>query len=161
MQKILILGVGNILFTDEGIGVAALNYLQEFYTLPENITLFDGGTLGLRLMEVLLEHEEIFVLDAVLGDSAPGTVYRLTGENLRKSMSFRDSMHQTDLVDTLISCSLMGHEANTRVYGMEPEDFQTLNPALSATCLAALPHMAQKVVEELRSMGVFVEEKNL
>ncbi len=159
MQKILLLGVGNILFTDEGIGVAALNYLQEHYTLPTNITLFDGGTLGLRLMEVLLEHEEIFVLDAVLGDSAPGTVYRLTGENLRKSMSFRDSMHQTDLVDTLISCNLMGHEPNTRVYGMEPEDYQTLSTSLSATCAAALPYMAQKVVEELQSLGIEVGKK--
>ncbi|MBO6003152.1 MAG: hydrogenase maturation protease, partial [Mailhella sp.] len=108
MQKILILGVGNILFRDEGIGVRALEWLRGNARFPENVTLLDGGTLGVGLMDALLGCDRAYVLDAVLGGGEPGSIYRLTDENLRKSMSFRDSLHQTDLVDTLISCDLLG-----------------------------------------------------
>ena len=95
-QKVLILGVGNILLTDEGFGVRAAAYLEEHYRWPDNVTLMDGGTQGLMLMSELMDCDFLVVLDVVLGPREPGTIYRLEGENLRQSLSFRDSMHQTD-----------------------------------------------------------------
>ena len=150
MKKILILGVGNILYTDEGIGVRAAEYLQ---TLPQpsETEVMDGGTLGIRLMSAMMDCDKLIVLDAVLGNGAPGALYRLTGEDLRKSLSFRDSMHQTDLVDTLIYCELAGHRPDTVVLGMEPEDYQRMGETLSPCCQARIQQLAELALEECRA----------
>lgn len=153
-KRILILGVGNILLTDEGFGVRAVEYLEAHYRWPVHVRLMDGGTQGLMLMPELQECDFLVVLDVVLGPEAPGTVYLLEGEDLRKSLSFRDSMHQTDLVDTLIYCDLAGHRPDAVVIGMEPADYHTMEIGLTPVCQARLPDLAGKVVEELRARGV-------
>lgn len=153
MQKILILGVGNILFRDEGIGVRALEWLRGNARFPENVTLLDGGTLGVGLMDALLGCDRAYVLDAVLGGGEPGSIYRLTDENLRKSMSFRDSLHQTDLVDTLLFCELLGHRPEGVVFGMEPQDYHTMELGLSPVCEQNIPRLGQAVLDELSAMG--------
>ena len=153
MQKILILGVGNILFRDEGIGVRALEWLRGNARFPENVTLLDGGTLGVGLMDALLGCDRAYVLDAVLGGGEPGSIYRLTDENLRKSMSFRDSLHQTDLVDTLLFCELLGHRPEGVVFGMEPQDYHTMELGLSPVCEQNIPRLGHAVLDELSAMG--------
>lgn len=159
MDRILILGVGNILFTDEGIGVRTLEWLQEHYDFPENVTLVDGGTLGMGLMDALLNCDRVYVLDAVLGDGEPGSIYRLTDEDLRKSMSFRDSLHQTDLVDTLIYCDILGHRPEGVVFGMQPFDYQTMELGLSPVCGRAVPTLAQRLVDELNGLGMTIGKR--
>ena len=83
MERILVLGVGNILYTDEGIGVRAMELARERWDFPENVTLLDGGTLGMGLMDALPSCDIVFVLDAVLGGGEAGAIYRLTGSDLR------------------------------------------------------------------------------
>ncbi len=156
MDQILILGVGNILFTDEGIGVRALEWLQEHYLFPENVTMVDGGTLGIGLMDALLHCDRVYVLDAVLGGDKPGSIYRLLDDDLRKSMSFRDSLHQTDLVDTLIYCDILGHRPEGMVLGMEPEDYHTMALGLSPVCQEKLPELAACLLGELKKQGIEV-----
>ena len=112
------------------------------------------STLGIRLMDAIMGCDLLIVVDAVLGGGEPGTLYRLEGEGLRESMSFRDSMHQTDLVDTLIYCDLAGHRPDAVVIGMEPADYHTMEIGLTPVCQARLPDLAGKVVEELRARGV-------
>lgn len=152
-QGILVLGVGNILYTDEGLGVRVVELLQTDYDFSDNVTLLDGGTLGTKLMDPIMSCEKLIVVDAVLGGDEPGSVYRLTGEDLRKSLAFKNSMHQTDLVDTLILCELTGHRPDAVVIGVEPQDYQTLSVELSATVSEHLPFIAQKVIDEIRISG--------
>lgn len=154
MEPILILGVGNILFTDEGIGVQALEWLQKHYVFPENITLIDGGTLGMGLMDALMQCSRVYVLDAVLGGKEPGSIYRLTDNDMRKSLSFRDSLHQTDLVDTLLYCEILGHRPEAVVFGMEPFDYQTMNVGLSPHCQKTLPSLAKALIDEMQGLGI-------
>ena len=137
-EQVLVLGVGNILFSDEAIGVRTVEHLQQCASLPGNVELMDGGTLGIRLMDAIMGCDLLIVVDAVLGGGEPGTLYRLEGEGLRESMSFRDSMHQTDLVDTLIYCDLAGHRPDAVVIGMEPADYHTMENGL--TPVSRLPH---------------------
>jgi hydrogenase maturation protease len=152
-KKILLLGVGNILYTDEGVGVRAVERLLETYVFSDNVTLMDGGNLGMRLMGPLMESDYCIVLDAVLGGDAPGTIYRLTGEDLRKSLAFKDSMHQSDLVDTLIYCELAGKRPETVVIGMEPFDFKTMSIELSPTVADRVPAMLDIALKELADAG--------
>ena len=139
-EQVLVLGVGNILFSDEAIGVRTVEHLQQCASLPGNVELMDGGTLGIRLMDAIMGCDLLIVVDAVLGGG--------------ESMSFRDSMHQTDLVDTLIYCDLAGHRPDAVVIGMEPADYHTMEIGLTPVCQARLPDLAGKVVEELRARGV-------
>ena len=152
-RKILILGVGNILYTDEGVGVRAVERLLETYDFSDNVTLLDGGNLGMRLMGPLMDADYCIVLDAVLGGDVPGTIYRLTGEDLRKSLAFKDSMHQSDLVDTLLSCELVGNRPETVVIGMEPFDFKTLGIELSPAIAARVAAMLDIALRELAAAG--------
>ena len=152
-KRILVLGVGNILFTDEGIGVRCVEALQNAYNFSGNVTLMDGGTLGTKLMGPIMDADHLIVCDAVLCDDTPGSVYRLMGDDLRKSLAFRDSMHQTDLVDTLGMCELVGNRPTAIVIGMEPQDYHTMSLELSSTATQAMPVMIRTVLEEIESAG--------
>jgi hydrogenase maturation protease len=153
-QKVLILGVGNILLTDEGFGVRAVEYLQERYVWPGRVRLLDGGTQGLMLMRDIQECDLLIVLDVVLGGGTPGTVYLLEGEDLRKSFSFRDSMHQMDLLDTLLTCELAGHRPQAVIIGMEPFDYKSTGIELTREAEVRLPEFCRKVVSELARRGI-------
>lgn len=153
LRKILVLGVGNILFSDEGVGVRAVERLQATYAFSENVTLMDGGNLGMGLMGPLMEADVCIVLDAVCAGDAPGTIYRLTGDDLRKSIAFKDSMHQCDLVDTLISCEMIGRRPQTVVIGMEPADIQTMSLELSPAVAARVPAMCDRALIEVAEAG--------
>jgi hydrogenase maturation protease len=152
-RKILILGVGNILYADEGVGVRAVERLLETYDFSDNVTLMDGGNLGMRLMQPLMDSDYCIVLDAVLGGDQPGTIYRFTGDDLRKSLAFKDSMHQSDLVDTLIYCELVGKRPETVVIGMEPYDFKNMSVELTDVVADRLPAMLDIALKELAEAG--------
>lgn len=151
--RILVLGVGNILFTDEGIGVRCIEEMQEQFAFSDNVTVMDGGTLGTRLMGPILDADYLIVCDAVLCDDTPGSVYRLIGDDLRKSLAFRDSMHQTDLVDTLGMCELVGNRPEAIVIGMEPFDYHSMGLELSPTARGSIPGMIEAVISEITSAG--------
>ncbi|MCA1944619.1 MAG: HyaD/HybD family hydrogenase maturation endopeptidase [Desulfovibrio sp.] len=151
--RILVMGVGNILYTDEGLGVRLVEHLEARYDFSENVTLFDGGTLGTRLMGPIMESDVLIVLDAVLGGDEPGAIYRLTGDDLRKSLAFKNSMHQTDLVDTLIFCELAGHRPEAIIIGMEPFDYETMHPEISPLVQERLPLMAEVALKEIAAQG--------
>lgn len=151
--KILVLGVGNTLYTDEGLGVRAVEQLSSSYDFSENVTVFDGGTLGMKLMDYIVKYDKLIVVDAVLCGDEAGSIYRLVGEDLRKSLGFNNSMHQTDLVDTLIFCELIGNRPDTVVIGMEPSDYATMNLNLSSEVACKLDSMCDIVLQEITESG--------
>jgi hydrogenase maturation protease len=151
--SVLVLGVGNILYSDEGLGVRALRILDEQYAFPPNVRLEDGGTLGMRLMDMLMACDRLLVMDAVLCGGQPGDIYRLTGDELRKSIAFKNSMHQTDLVDTLIYCELAGKRPDAVIVGMEPLIWQTAGIELSSVIAARLPLFCERVAQEIAELA--------
>lgn len=137
----------------------AVEYLEARYTWPARVRLMDGGTQGLMLMPEIQACDLLVVLDVVLGPEKPGTVYLLEGEDLRNSLSFRDSMHQTDLLDTLITCDLAGHRPKALVIGMQPFNYQTMHVGLSPEAQALLPEFCRKAVDELARRGIVAEPR--
>jgi len=75
------------------------------------------------------------------------------GEDLRKSLAFRDSMHQTDLVDTLGMCEIVGNRPEAVVIGMEPFDYDSMALELSPTAVSSMPVMIDSVIQEIESAG--------
>lgn len=153
MKRILVLGVGNILYTDEGVGVRLVEKLEREYDFSDNVTLMDGGTLGIKLMDPIMNSDYLIVVDAVVGGDDVGSVYRLTGDDLRKSIAFKDSMHQTDLVDTLIYCDLAGNRPEAVVIGIEPHDYDSMGLEVSEPIKPRLEPMAQAVLKEIADVG--------
>ena len=151
--KILVLGVGNILYTDEGVGVHIVNRLMETYDFSDNVELMDGGTLGQKLMGPIIDSDKLIVIDVVHAGDEPGSMYRLTDDNMRKSLSFSGSAHGTDLVDVLIHCEMVGKRPEAIVIGVEPYDMDSLSDAPSELIASRMDHMAQFVLDEVEKAG--------
>lgn len=150
---ILVLGVGNVLYADEGIGVHAARRLEERYTFSENVRLEEGGTLGQFLLPSLTSCDIAIIVDAVCGGEKPGTMYRLEEGAVRNSLGFRDSQHQVDLADILVQCDLIGQKPKVVVIGMEPQDILTLQLELTPLIASKLDTLIEHVITEIRHMG--------
>jgi len=123
MKKLLVLGVGNILLMDEGIGVHAIN---EFWKEKEDwdeslLDFIDGGTFTQDIFYLFEEYEKILVLDIVRANQEPGTIFSLEEDQLRKDKKQMLSLHDIDLLDSLGMAEMRGHRPYLRVIGIEPD----------------------------------------
>jgi hydrogenase maturation protease len=153
--KTIVLGVGNILLKDEGIGIRAIQELERRYDFPEEVSLVDGGTLGLSLLSVIRDAGRLIVLDAVQNRAAPGTIHRLTDKDLPKTVAYKTSIHQTDLVEAINICrEVFDHEPPVTIIGIEPEDLNPYGVELSPAAARAMPELLRAVIEELTALGL-------
>lgn len=153
-QKIVVMGVGNILVKDEGAGIRALQMLESNYELPDTVDLIDGGVLGLNLLGILQEADELILLDSVKGDGAPGEIYQFDYAEIPPRISYKDSLHQLDFVDTMTNLSLVGNPPHTIVIGVEPELIEAWGMELTPRVQAAIPQMVELAVRELKKHGI-------
>jgi len=154
-NKILVLGLGNILLRDEGIGVRVVERMLEQYEFADNIKVLDGGVRGIILMDPIIDSDHVIVVDAVLNDHPPATIYRLDGEDVRLSLAFKNSVHDMDFLETLCCCELVsGKRPSAVIIGIEPKDFQS-DPSLeiSQELLDRIPEMIDKVLHEIEAVG--------
>ena len=153
-KRILVLGVGNILYTDEGFGVRVAEELEQKYEFSPNVTIMDGGTLGFKLMGPIIESDYLIIVDIVLNEGKPGDVFRLLGEDLRKACAFTNSLHQTDLLDTLAQCSLMGEvPEDVILFGVEPVNYHDMSAELTPELAARIPDVMEVVLKEVEKAG--------
>lgn len=159
-DRIVVLGVGNILLRDEGVGVCVLEKLRSTYLFPDNVNLVDGGTQGLWLMSTLQEADRLIVVDAVLGGGEPGTIYRLEQDDLPKGLRAKQSAHDSDLVEALNLCSLIGVGPRTVVViGIEPENIQPFGMELTRRIESKVEELVECVLKEITILGVKPEKK--
>jgi hydrogenase maturation protease len=157
--RILVLGLGNILLQDEGLGVRALERLTARYCLPEEVQAIDGGVMGLDLLPYLEGVTHLVILDAVQTGQPPGTLVRLEGEETPAALAVKMSMHQVGLQELLAVSRFQGHlPPRVVLWGMEPA---SLEPGLdlSPAVVAQLDDLVQAVVQELREWGMEVVER--
>jgi hydrogenase maturation protease len=157
-EKILVLGVGNILLRDEGLGVRTVEYLTERYSVPDRVTMLDGGTGGLALITVIRDYEKIIIVDAVASNSHPGALYRIDGRKLKNSPPLMATAHQLGVRDMLAVAELEGVHPEVVIIGMEPFDI-SVGLDLSGLVKGKIPEAAAMVVSELGNFGVELEEK--
>ncbi|UCG14466.1 MAG: HyaD/HybD family hydrogenase maturation endopeptidase [Deltaproteobacteria bacterium] len=152
-KQILILGVGNLLFTDEGVGVRVAESLQDRYEFSDNVKVVDGGTLGMNLLGVVSGVDHLIVVDAVKNGRAPGTLYRLAGEEIPKRILAKNSLHQVDLLEALTCCQALDKVPETVILGVEPEDITTLGIDMTPTVRARIDDLIQAALKELIRLG--------
>jgi len=156
-RHILVLGLGNALMQDEGLGVHALRRLLSSYCFPEYVELLDGGTMGLALLPYVAETTDLLILDCVHAAHAPGTLVRLEGPDIHKALSLKMSIHQVGLQDLLTANSLAGTSPeNIVVWGIQPGSVDW-GVELTPVVEGSVDRLLQAVVQELRAWGVCVE----
>ena len=152
--QITILGVGNILLKDEGIGVRVVEYLNQHYTFADNVAVVDGGVLGIRLMGLIGNTDVLIVVDAVRNQGAPGTLYHMSDNQVPRRVLAKQSMHQLDLPEVLALSAAIDKNPQVVVVGVEPEDITTMDVELTPTIAAKVGEMVAMVLAELDALGV-------
>jgi len=150
----MILGIGNLLFTDEGFGIRVLSQLLERYRFPENVSLEDGGVLGVNLLGIISRADHLIVIDAVRNQGKPGDIHRLEGADLPERIRLKNSLHQVDFLEALTLCQALDKVPQTVVLGVEPADIETLSTELTPAVQAKVQPMVQMVLAELARLGV-------
>jgi len=159
-DRVVVLGVGNILLKDEGVGVRVVEEFQRQYTVPETVLVVDGGTQGLGLIPTIQETDRLIVVDAVLGQGEPGTLYRLEKKDLPKSLRVLLSTCDCDLVDALNLCDLSGWgPESVVVIGIQPQDITPFGLEMTEKVAARVQDLVLQVVAELKQLGVESEKK--
>lgn len=154
---ILVLGIGNILLRDEGVGVRALERLMDMHCLPPEVRTLDGGTMGLDLLPYLEETSSLLVLDAVQTGRPPGSLVRLEGDEIPAALAIKLSVHQVGFHELLAASRFRGMLPSRLVlWGIEPGSLDwglDLSPAVAA----ALDPMVAAAAQELQDWGATIQ----
>jgi hydrogenase maturation protease len=147
MQRTLVLGIGNTLLSDEGLGVHLLEYLRARHPDLPGVTWLDGGTLSFTLAPVIEEHETLIVLDAAQLNKPPGSISLLTGEAMDAFVGHgKRSVHEVGLVDLLTIAHLQGRLPQRRaLLGIQPADFGW-GEQPGETVMRAIPEASAQVM---------------
>lgn len=159
-KQIMILGVGCILFTDEGFGIRVIEKIEEFYEFPENVSVVDGGVLGMNLLGVISEADHLIVVDAVRNKGEAGSLYRLEGDAIPDRIRAKNSLHQVDFLEALTMCQALDKVPKTVILGIEPEDIDTLGIELTSTTRSKVEPMIGMVLKELDRLGVSYQKRS-
>ncbi|MGA1825200.1 MAG: HyaD/HybD family hydrogenase maturation endopeptidase [bacterium] len=149
-----ILGLGNILFKDEGFGVHFVRTFQEKYKLPDNALIVDGGTLGYMLMDTICQTEHLVVIDTVKADDLPGSVYRFHPDAIPTHLSYNVSAHEVEFMDLLLKADMMGEAPETTFITVVPEDIVGKGMNMTETMNKCLPKIEKLVLEEMKRLSV-------
>ncbi|RME36805.1 MAG: HyaD/HybD family hydrogenase maturation endopeptidase [Thermoflexia bacterium] len=153
-MKTLVLGVGNILLSDDGVGVHVVRLLREQYRFPQEVEILDGGTLGLDLLPYVEDTDRLLIVDAVQMDEPPGTVARLEGDRVPAMLGLKYSPHQVGLSDLLAAARLRGrYPPEVVLWGIQPASLE-VGLDLSPTVAAQVEVLLANVLAELQRWGI-------
>ncbi len=156
----LVLGIGNILLRDEGVGVRVIETMSERYALPAEVEVLDGGTSGMDLLYTISGRDLLIVCDAIKADAAPGTVIRITGDEVPAFLHTKLSPHQVGLSDVLATLKLLDElPPAISIVGIVPEDL-SLGTELSPTAAGAVDQALTAIIAELAAAGIDVAQRS-
>jgi len=160
MTETLVLGLGNILLGDEGVGVRVIERLLEQVEFPEEVQVLDGGTLGLDLLPYLEGAARLLVVDAAQARKPAGTLVRLTGREIPIFLdASKVSPHQEGLQDLLAVAALKGYLPEEVVFLGVQVGSLGVSLELSPAVAAQVNPMVERVLEELTRWGIEFERK--
>ncbi len=159
-MRVVVLGLGNILLRDEGVGVRVVEALAERYHLPAEVEAVDGGTAGMELLNTLAGCDHLLICDAVKDDAPPGTVIKLADAEVPAFFqTTRFSPHQLGLADVLATLILTGEAPRTvTLIGVVPLDLE-LGIDLSPEVGAVVERAVEYLTTELRGLGLALQSR--
>jgi len=159
MEKIIVLGIGNILMQDDGFGVRVIEELGRRLRFPDNVELLDGGTLGFELLSFITGADKLLVVDAINGGGLPGTFYRFAGDEVQAYFQEKVSLHELGIKDVLAVLEMQGENiGEIVVLGVQPESIELgleLTPGVAKT----IDKVVAAVITELTRWRVGVTKQ--
>lgn len=153
---VLLLGIGNVLWADEGFGVRALEHLQAHYTFPPNVRLLDGGTQGIYLVQFVEEADILVVFDAIDYGLSPGTLQCVENDEVPCFMGAKKmSLHQTGFQEVLAMAQLLDHyPKHLLLIGVQPLELEDFGGSLRPIVKAQIEPACQLALAYLAKLGI-------
>jgi hydrogenase maturation protease len=150
-KPVLILGIGNFILKDEGVGVHVVEKLKNM-VLPPDVEVMDGGTMGLDLLYAIEGRKKVIVIDTVSAGEPPGTIYRFTEKALTEKKELLRTAHGIDFTDVIKTSEFLGTKPDEVVFiGIEPEDISE-GLELSPKIEQRIPTIIELVMKEIESI---------
>ncbi len=160
MTKNIIIGIGNILFYDDGVGVYAALYLEKNFIFDPVLEIIDGGTMGMGLLEYISEYDNIFLIDSISIDDTIGSIYTLPSDELLELDGFKNSAHEVEVVDMIRTASLLDKRADITLFGMVPKDIDRVDIGLSDDIKNNFAILINTVIDSIQNLDIKVTRKN-
>lgn len=154
--KLLVLGIGNILWADEGFGVRCVETLNECYQFGEDVSLLDGGTQGLYLLPYLEDAQRLIVFDAVDYGLSPGEMVIAKDDEVPRFMGAKKmSLHQTGFQEVIACAALSGRLPESMVLvGVQPEHLEDFGGSLREVVKAQIPRAIEVALAQMREWDI-------
>lgn len=156
-MKFLVLGIGNIMFADEGIGVHVCNFLKKNYEFTHpihSIEFIDGGTLALQLSYIIASYDRVILIDCIDADNANiGDVFFFPYEAMPKNLNWSGSAHEVEMLQTLQYMELMGDLPQTQILACIPKRIKPMSFQLSSEILKSSEIMKKTLLDFLKKEG--------
>ncbi|MEG6585855.1 HyaD/HybD family hydrogenase maturation endopeptidase [Dendrosporobacter sp. 1207_IL3150] len=159
MNKITILGIGNILLKDEGFGVRVIEEMQKTYNFSESIQVLDGGTLGMELLKFLTDTDKLIIVDAVSGTQPAGFIYEFSNEEVKAYFTEKVSMHELGIQDVLSALEIISKPIKeVVVIGTQPL-IMDVGLELSPVAASAVEPVIERIINKLSYWKIEVNKK--
>ena len=157
MAKNIIIGVGNLLFYDDGVGVVAIEYLKRNFSFTPELELLDGGTLGFNLIEYFVEYDNVFILDTISTNDKAGEIYKIPSNELLGEGGYKNTAHEVEVVSMLEACELYEKKAKITVFAIAPENIHKVEIGLSESLKNRFDLFIQTILDETKTLKVEVK----
>ncbi len=152
MSKIAVVGIGNLLMQDEGVGIHVINRLAEMKCLPEDVDLIDAGVNSYDMLDIFSTYDILILIDAMQAGGDPGTIYRAPLEELGlQPDSNITSLHEMHFIEAVSMAKLMGYEPDILVFGIEPE-LVKLGMELTPGIQSKLPRVIELIQQDIENL---------
>lgn len=147
MRKVLILGIGNTLRGDDGLGVYIVQHMAETgVLLPDGVELLDGGTAGFDLLGLIDGYDKIVIVDALRADDTPGSIYRFTPEHAVERRA-QYSLHEVGIMEVIRTLRIAGSDPEIEFVGIVPENIRDLELTISQAVKGAIPRAMKVIID--------------
>lgn len=153
-SKIALIGIGNIMFHDEGLGAYLVKYIEENYHIPECLTVVEGGTLGFNLMTYYQEFDKVIVVGTGSKEGGVGTIYSESSEEVMAQSTTRQTANEVEITMMLEICSFHEDMGEVQLISMVPEDIIEVRNGLTDSVLSQMPKLVEATLNELKNSGI-------
>ena len=155
---VTILGIGNILLTDEGFGVHFVKWFSKRYRATDDVRMIDGGTLGYKLLDIICSCKTLIVVDVLKAQDAPGSIYRFNKDEMELHMPPPTTAHEVTFSDVLFKTEMMDESPETIFLCIVPKEYGDMNLEMTPFIKDKFPVMEKLLLQELEILNVKLEK---
>jgi hydrogenase maturation protease len=156
-NSVTVLGIGNILMSDEGFGVHFVRWVANRYRETNEVKIIDGGTLGYALLDIICSCDHLIVVDVLKVQDAPGSMYRFNKEEMELHLPPPTTAHEVTFPDVLFKSELLGEAPETIFLCIVPENYKDLKMEMSPFLYDKFSDMEKLLLAELAKLNIKLE----